>query len=125
MHTDPCEFVAGIIRAFVEFPHEVRVRSEDDDLAINNLSLTHSKAMSKTKPAHERIRIGQVYVHKRNKMELEVVGKAGAKWKTRVLTIKSGVYNGTHTMAESVIRWHFILIPKQQWKSEGQEKEMS
>jgi len=60
-----------------------------------------------------RIRIGQLYRQKRNKMTLEVFGKASKdKWKTRVLTAKPGVYNGSHTMNEFSLRRYYDLIEK-------------
>lgn len=57
-----------------------------------------------------KVRVGQVYRQKNHKMAVEIFGKAGEKWKARVLTPKRGVYNGSHKLANFTLYKHYNLI---------------
>lgn len=58
------------------------------------------------------IKLHQVYKSVFSNLMIEVIGKKGSKFKTRILTEKYGVYAGSHTMTEITIRKQYILLDK-------------
>lgn len=56
-----------------------------------------------------RIKKGLFYKNKKNGMILEITGKHGDHWKTRVMTEKKGVYAGTHTMPEIILKQRYEI----------------
>lgn len=59
-----------------------------------------------------KIRLNQVYRSKRHpNICLEVIGKRkSCKWLTRILTEKPGVYAGSHSMPEFILKKEFELL---------------
>lgn len=66
----------------------------------------------------EKIRINQVWQSQQNLMRIEIIGKKGDNWKTRILTDKHGIYAGTHTMNKYTLRARFKLVPKETLQKE-------
>jgi len=60
----------------------------------------------------EKVRVGQIYKHVHSDQQIEIMGKAGGKWRAVVLTPKPGVYAGSHKMSEHALAKHFKLIHK-------------
>lgn len=53
----------------------------------------------------------QVWYCPYNKLKVQVVGPVGGhKWRTRILTAKRGVYNGTHTLSEKTLAKQYQLL---------------
>ncbi len=50
-----------------------------------------------------QIKLREVYQSIRNGYMVEIIGKKGGKYSTRVLTMKEGVYAGSHTLAPRTI----------------------
>ena len=57
-----------------------------------------------------RVKRGQVYKSKYSPLLVEIFKKHGARWKARVLTTKSKVYNGSHTLSEYSLKSKFRLV---------------
>ncbi len=58
-----------------------------------------------------KIEIGQVWQNKiKPSYQLEVLGKHGDGWKTRILTKKTGVYAGTHTVGSWLLWKKYELL---------------
>lgn len=57
-----------------------------------------------------KVRVGQIYRQKGHKIAVEIFGKAGEKWKARVLTEKYGVYNGSHKLANFTLWKYYELV---------------
>jgi len=55
------------------------------------------------------IKKGQIYKGNRNNTQIEISGKKGGKWQAKVLTIRPGVYNGSHSFTERTIKKNFTL----------------
>ena len=60
-----------------------------------------------------RIKLHQVYKSKQSGIHVEIIGHKGGKYKTRVLTAKTGVYNGSHLLASRTIQKMYELVDKQ------------
>lgn len=60
------------------------------------------------------IRIHELYRSIRNRFVVEIIGKKGAKFSTRILTDKPGVYNGSHTLSPQTIYKGYELVTKDQ-----------
>jgi hypothetical protein len=60
-----------------------------------------------------KVRVGDIYRQKKHKMSVEIFGKAGEKWKARVLTEKPGVYNGSHKLATFTIWKYYEKVEKE------------
>jgi hypothetical protein len=58
----------------------------------------------------EPIKCGQVYRHRKYDEQLLVFRKKGERWKVKVLTKKTGVYAGTHTMLDYILRQKYFRI---------------
>lgn len=62
------------------------------------------------------IKLHQLYKSRVSALIVEVIGKKGGKFKTRILTSKYGVYAGTHTLSEQTIAKQYELLDKKAYK---------
>lgn len=57
-----------------------------------------------------KIKIGQIWREKSNRMQVLISQKKGDRWKAKVLTPEHDVFGGTHTFQSSTLWWKFELI---------------
>lgn len=57
-----------------------------------------------------RPKIGQIWKSKRGEMVVIITGKSKDKWRTKILTEKPGVYNGSHTLSRMSLYKNFIFL---------------
>jgi hypothetical protein len=57
-----------------------------------------------------KIIVGQIYINRKNNLQILIAGRKRDKWLTKVLTEKPGVYNDTHTMSNYTIFKRFTLL---------------
>lgn len=56
------------------------------------------------------IRINQIYKSKKSSLRMIICGKHNGKWRTKVLTDKEDVFNGSHSVTDQTLRTRYILI---------------
>lgn len=63
------------------------------------------------KPDIHKVKVGQIYKSRYSGIQVQISGRKGDKWLTKVLTAKPGVYKGSHTLSLLSIRQRFELMP--------------
>lgn len=65
-----------------------------------------------------KVRINQVWQSVQSGMRVEIIGKKGDKWQTRVLTDRHGVYAGTHTLTIHTLRSKYRPVTREELQGE-------